>query len=87
MKPPSSTATREALNNPLNYRGSAFETIVEAARFAALILPDDNGEWSEEVVDAVIGAVIYGGSHHPMVRRDAKAVLAELVRLAEGSDE
>ncbi len=111
MKSPSSTATRETIAtvNALSMSDVGGPLVAEqigvllaAARFAALILPDDNGEWDAVVVNPIARKI-----HQVMAedeqrrlqetmtavqareaeRQYARAVLAELVRLAGGSDE
>ena len=102
MKPPSAKATREALNwfgpdmKPQSEAvdwfapDGAVSTVLTAARAWSRIAPDADVEWSEEMMDqlAEAGSPIEweeGKRHIPRAR--ARAVLAELVRLAEGSDE
>ena len=111
MHPPSSTATREALD--ITER-SMFESIeiVEftkalgvtntAAEAWSRIAPDDNGEWDDEVLHSQDGYPdVYELSPKAVEAleslgvslarvaptRIVAAVLAELHRLAEGSDE
>lgn len=94
MKPPNAEATREALTN-LHGSGTvktwpAKQTVEAAAQAWLRIAPDADGEWPEGVVDqlAKAGSPIEweeGKRHIPRAR--ARAVLAELVGLAEGSTE
>ncbi len=97
MKPPDRETTRKALAlwdypSPRSVEVEDDVTLVEAARAWSRIAADATGEWSDEVVEFLAKTMAqyagYGGlGPGPEYWLGmAKAVLAEIVRLAEGSD-
>ena len=99
---PTVEEVREALKLHTPDQHSSRKPIYEAAKAWSRIAPDDNGEWPDEVVEALAKASHDHERHVKVMevewgrlaewakesfRDKAKAVLAELVRLAEGSDD